>query len=190
MPTTRSIDIQPVSFKLKKPFVTAGGQKTETHNVQITLTLDDGTRGLSEASSSIAMPGESKENMIAAIRSLVPELRGKPIENYRELVATTWRLQSFHPTAASAMECAILDAYTRILKQPLAKFLGGKTTSVETDLTLSVDSPKTVYKLAKDASKKGFHHLKVKLTGTDPVEDLERMQAAHKGAPHAVLVAD
>jgi len=142
MPSIRSIDVKPVSFKLKQPFVTAGGRKTETHNDQISIHLEDGTRGISEASSSIAMLNESQENMMRSLKSLIPELYGKPIENYRELVATAWRLQSLHPTAASAMECAILDAYTRTLKQPLAGFLGGKSVTIETDLTLSLGAPK------------------------------------------------
>src|SRR4051812_41584889 len=90
MPIIQTIDVKPVSFKLKNPFVTAGGRKTETHNVQITLHLADGTLGMSEASSSIAMPNESQENMVRALKSMIPELRGKPIENYRELVATSW----------------------------------------------------------------------------------------------------
>src|ERR1035437_3324192 len=137
MALIKSIEIKPVTFKLKTPFVTAAGQKTETHNVQITLTLSDGTRGLAEASSSIAMTTESQDNLIRGLKSLIPELHGRPIENYRELVASAWRLQSFHPTAAAAMECAILDAYTRTLGQPLAEFLGGKSGVVETDLTLS-----------------------------------------------------
>ncbi len=189
MPIIHSIEIKPVSFKLKNPFVTAGGQKTETHNVQIVLNLADGTRGMSEASSSIAMPGESQGNMVLALKSLIPELRGKPIENYRELVATTWRLQSLHPTAAAAMESAILDAYTRHLKQPLADFLGGKGVSVETDLTLSLVTPKELSKLARDAAKKGFRRIKVKVGGS-PEEDCERMKAVRKGAPKALLVAD
>src|SRR5262245_20323298 len=40
-----SLQTQPVTFKLKHPFITAAGQKTETHNVKVTLTLDDGTKG-------------------------------------------------------------------------------------------------------------------------------------------------
>ncbi len=190
MPTIQTIDVKPVSFKLKNPFVTASGRKTETHNVQITLHLADGTRGMSEASSSIAMPNESQENLVKALKSMIPELRGKPIENYRELVATSWRLQALHPTAAAAMECAILDAYTRTLDQSLMDFLGGKGTTIETDLTLSLVSPKELFKLARDAAKKGFRRLKVKLGGTSPEEDGERMKAVHKAAPKAMLVAD
>lgn len=190
MALIKSIDIKPVTFKLKTPFVTAAGQKAETHNVQITLTLSDGTRGLAEASSSIAMTTESQVNLIRGLKSLIPELHGRPIENYRELVATTWRLQSFHPTAAAAMECAVLDAYTRARGQSLAEFLGGRSAAVETDITLSVASPAELVKLARSAAKKGFRRLKVKLSGSSPQEDFERMQAVHKGAPKAALVAD
>ena len=190
MPIIQTIDIKPVSFKFKNPFVTAGGRKTETHNVQVTLTLSDGTRGLAEASSSIAMPNESQENMIRGLRSLIPELHGKPIENYRELVATAWRLQALHPTAAAAMECAVLDAYTRTLDQSLADFLGGKSAVIETDLTLSLATPKELMKLARAGAKKGFRRLKVKLSGVSPEEDFCRLQAVHKGAPKAAVAAD
>jgi L-alanine-DL-glutamate epimerase-like enolase superfamily enzyme len=190
MATIHAIEIKPVSFKLKNPFITAAGRKTETHNVQITLTLSDGTRGLSEASSSIAMPTEGQENMRRGLKSLIPELHGKPIENYRELVATAWRLQSFHPTAAAAMECAILDAYTRTLHQSLASFLGGKTTAIETDLTFSIGTPAELARQARNAFKKGFRRLKIKLSGDVPEVDFERMRAVHKAAPKATLLAD
>src|SRR5262249_34895154 len=156
MPTIHSIDVRPVSFRLKKPFVTAGGQKTETHNVQVTVRLEDGTCGLSEASSSIAMPSESQENLVKALKRMIPELRERPIESYRELVACSWRLQMLHPTAAAAMESAILDAYARTLKQSLSDFLGGKAVTIETDLTLSVGAPKDLHKQAKDAARHGF----------------------------------
>jgi L-alanine-DL-glutamate epimerase-like enolase superfamily enzyme len=190
MPTIQAIGIKPVSFKLKNPFITAGGSKTETHNVQVTLTLSNGTQGMAEASSSIAMPSEGQVNLQRALKSLIPELHGKPIENYRELVATTWRLQSLHPTAAAAMECAILDAYTRTMNQSLANFLGGKSVVVETDLTLSIGTPAELSRHARKAAQKGFRRLKIKLTGRVPAEDVERVRAVHKAAPNAMLVAD
>jgi L-Ala-D/L-Glu epimerase len=189
-PVIYSIDIEPVTFRLRIPFVTAGGIKTETHNVRVALTLSDGKVGLAEASSSIAMPGESQGNLIRALESLVPELRGKPIEEYRDLVATCWRVQNYHPTAAAAMECALLDAYCRSRNLTLTKFLGGRVPTVETDLTLPVASPKELARLARKATQKGFRRLKVKLAGTSTLEDLERMKAVHRSAPKAKLVAD
>jgi L-alanine-DL-glutamate epimerase-like enolase superfamily enzyme len=189
-PLIQAIELKPVSFKLKQPFVTAIGQKTQTNNVQITLVLSDGTRGLAEASSSIAMPSQSQENTVRALKHLIPELRGKPILEYRNLVAICWPIQTLHPTAAAAMECAILDAYTRTQKEPLAAFFGGNTLAIETDLTFSVGDPKDLYRQARQALKKGFRRFKVKLEGTSPSLDVERLRAVHRAAPKALLLAD
>lgn len=186
----QSIQILPVSFKLKTPFITAAGHKSETHNVQIVLKLEDGTRGIAEASSSLAMPRESQENLNNALRHLIPELRGRCIEDYRELVAAIWRLEALHPTAAAAMECAVMDAYTRTLKQSMATYFGAKLKEVESDLTLSVAEPPVLFRRAKQAFQKGFRRLKVKVTGVSAELDAARMAAVHKAAPRAQLVAD
>jgi L-alanine-DL-glutamate epimerase-like enolase superfamily enzyme len=136
------------------------------------------------------MPGESQANMARVLKEMAPELRGKNIEEYRALVALCWRLQAFHPTAAAGMECALLDAYARHKKQSLAKFFGGKGRAVETDLTLSVDAPDRMAAAAKEAARKGFRKLKIKLAGGSPATDTARMQAVHAAAPAARLVAD
>jgi L-Ala-D/L-Glu epimerase len=190
VPNIQTIETKPVRFPLKRPFITAAGQKTETHNVQVCVRLENGICGFSEASSSIAMPKESQDNMQMALKHMIPELRGHPIENFKELVATAWRLETIHPTAAAAMECAILDAYTRSTKQSLAKFFGGKGTKVETDLTLSLGEPNDLFKQAKAAVKKGFKRLKIKVAGNVPALDAARLAAVHKAAPQATLVAD
>jgi L-alanine-DL-glutamate epimerase-like enolase superfamily enzyme len=190
MPSIQSIRVTPVSFKLREPFVTAAGRKSRTLNVQVAVLLSDGTKGVGEASSSIAMPGETQKNMERAMKELVPELREKDIRDYRALIHACWRLQPYHPTAVAALECAILDAYTRLTGQALYQFLGGKKTSVETDLTLSVGTPDKLYKNAKTAAKKGFHKLKIKLAGDTSEKDAERVLAVHRAAPKAALVAD
>src|SRR5207247_6749626 len=107
-------------------------------NVQISLRLSDGTPGRSEASSSIAMPGETASAMQRALAGLAGELRGQSIAGYRALIETCWRLQPFHPTATAAMECALLDAYTRWQGQPLYRYLGDQQQDVLTDFTLSI----------------------------------------------------
>ena len=173
----KTIEIKPVSFKLKNPFITAAGKKNHTENVQITLHLSDGSRGVAEASSSIALPSESQRNMLQVLKEMVPELRGKSIDHYKELIELCWRLNRYHPTASAAMECAILDAYTRTRRQSLAHFFGNKLAQVETDFTLSVAKPDTLFKAAQAASRKGFRRLKVKLGGESVEKDLERMKA-------------
>jgi L-Ala-D/L-Glu epimerase len=189
-PHIQTIQLFSVSFPMKTPFVTAAGRKTETHNVQVALTLSNGIVGRAEASSSIAMPSESQPNLILALKNLAPELRGKPIDDYKILSEVCWRQQAFHPTAAAAMECAILDAYTKHHRQPLHKFFGGKRSFVETDLTLSVGEPGPLEKSAAAAVKRGFRRLKVKLAGDSLDKDTARLQAVRHGAPRAQIVAD
>jgi L-alanine-DL-glutamate epimerase-like enolase superfamily enzyme len=190
MPLIQTIRITPVTFRLLKPFVTAAGRKSTTHNVHVAITLSDGTRGMAEASSSIAMAGETQQAMERALKELVSELREHDIRDYRSLIQTCWRKQPYHPTAVSAMENALLDVYTRWKQEPLYKFLGGKKTSVETDLTLSVGKPTDLFKLAKAAGKKGFHRFKIKLAGDSSAKDAERILAVHRAMPRAALVAD
>jgi L-alanine-DL-glutamate epimerase-like enolase superfamily enzyme len=156
MPTIQTIRVTPVSFPLHQPFVTAAGRKTQTRNVQVSLRLSNGIEGVAEGSSSLAMPSQSQENMERVLKALIHEIREKDIRDYRPLIQTCWRQQPFHPTAVAAMECAIIDAYTRNQGQALYQFLGGKKTSVESDLTLSVGTPAKLHQKVKAALKKGF----------------------------------
>jgi len=190
MPAIQFLRATPVTFHLREPFVTAAGRKTLTHNVQVTVGLSNGVLGRGEASSSIALPGESQNAMERVLKTLIPELREKDIADYRSLIQTCWRLHPYHPTAVAAMECALLDAYTRCKGQALYRFFGGRKTSVVSDLTLSVGTPDRLYKTARAAAKRGFRRLKVKLAGDTPQKDAERLQAVHRAAPKALLVAD
>jgi L-alanine-DL-glutamate epimerase-like enolase superfamily enzyme len=188
--TLQSIQVKPVSFRLIHPFITAAGRKTLTQNVQVHITLSDGTRGFGEASTSLAMPEESQQVMERVLQELLGELRGRRIEDYRSLIETCWQLQPYHPTAVASMECALLDAYTRSQGQALYRFFGGARTAVETDLTLSVGGPTKLAHAAKAAAKKGFRKFKVKLAGDSPEKDAERLAAVHKAVRKATLVAD
>ncbi|MFA5975483.1 MAG: dipeptide epimerase [Elusimicrobiota bacterium] len=189
MPVIQSTNIIPVSFPLKNPFVTAAGHKTRTDNVQIIIRLSDGTRGKAEASSSIAMPDQSQKTMKRVLQTMAHDLGGQPIETYRSLIARCWRHHAKHPTATAAMECALLDVYTRWTGQSLSHFLGGEKTIIETDFTLSVGSPDDLYRSAKAATRRGFRRLKVKLSG-HAQKDHERVRAVRKAAPRTKLVAD
>jgi L-alanine-DL-glutamate epimerase-like enolase superfamily enzyme len=190
MPIIQSLRMTPVTFRLHQPFITAAGKKDRTQNLQVALQLSDGTVGRGEASTSIAMPQESQNTMERVIKTLIHEVREKDIGDYRAVIQACWRLQPYHPTAVSAVECALLDAYSRTQGKALYQFFGGKKTSVESDLTLSVGTPDRLYKTARAASKKGFRRFKIKLAGDDPKKDAERVLAVHRAAPKALLVAD
>jgi hypothetical protein len=58
---------------------------------------------------------------------------------------------------------------------PLYKFLGGVRNSMETDMTIMIDSPSAMAEKAADIVAKGFGMLKVK-AGINPDEDIEAIR--------------
>ena len=77
---------------------------------------------------------------------------------------TAWRLQSFHPTAAAAMECAILDAYTRIAEAIARRFSRRqKRSDRNRPDAFRRHAQRARRQLARNAAKKGFRRFKVKL---------------------------
>ena len=82
---------------------------------------------------------------------------------------------------------AVYDLYAKALGQPLYKVLGGSSDTVETDLTISVD---TVEKMVFDSVKavsEGYRILKVKV-GKEGLADIGRIQAIREAVGPDVLI--
>lgn len=188
-PFIHSVRLEPVSWPLRSVFVTARGRKTHTDNLTVIVRLADGTLGKSEASSSIALASESQKNMQDILQTVIPEVRGRSIDDLPSLVPLIWSVSRFHPTAAAALESALWDAWARAQGKPLFRLLGDKQATLETDLTLSVDEPNAMAQRAKLAARRGFRRFKVKLAGK-PDLDFARVAAVHGAVPKAQLVAD
>ena len=189
-PRIAAVELSPLNLPMRQPFVTAAGSKRESGNLSVLLRLDDGTAGYGEASASLAWPDQTQAAMRKALGPLIPRLRGSPISRYRRLAAQTWETAGRCPPAAAAMECALLNAYTRSRGLSLWKWFGGKRRSVTTSLTISAWPARAAGQAARRAATQGFRRLKVKLTGKDPAGDLERVLAVHRAAPKATLWLD
>ena len=188
----RIVDLKlvPLNLSMRQPFVTALGNKSISRNLLVALHLEDGTVGLGEASASLAWPLETQPAMKSALESLKGRLMGSPIHRFRYLADTAWKSAGEHPTAVAALECALLDAYTRRQNIPLWRFLGGKRRSVTTSFTISAWAPNQVLRVASALRAAGFRYLKVKVTGRNLDEDLRRVRAVHQIAPKATLWID
>lgn len=185
-----SVDLLPLDLPLRQPFVTALGSKRVSRNLLVVVHLSDGTAGAGEASASLAWPDQNRAAMKKGLAPLARRFTGRAIGDYRRLTAETWeQLPRLH-TAAAALECALLDAYTRSRGVSLWKWFGGKRRSVTTSLTLSAWPAPLAARTAKRAYASGFRTLKVKLTGRDFDGDLKRLLAVHRAAPKAALWLD
>ena len=190
MTAITAVELLPLNLAMRQPFVTAAGSKRESRNLLVIVRLDDGSAGAGEASASLAWPDQTQQRMKTALAPLARRAVGTPIGQYRRLIRETWATLPDFPTAAAAMECALLEAYTRARGIPLWKWFGGKHRSVTTSLTLSAWPARTAARTARQAARQGFRRLKIKLTGKAPSADLERVLAVHRAAPKARLWLD
>lgn len=175
---------------MRQPFITALGQKKITRNLLVAVRLSSGMTGYGEASASLAWPADHQETMTRILQGLFPKLIGVPIRSYRRLIRLTWEKASAHPTAAAALECALVDAAARAEETCLWCWFGGKTHSVTTGLTLSAWKTSFAAGAAESAARRGFRQFKIKVTGQDLDEDFRRVAAVAKAVPRASLLLD
>ena len=185
-----SVAIAPLNLPMRRPFVTSLGEKRVTRNLTIALRLSDGTTGRGEASASLAWPDQTQESMSRALQSFTPRLMRADIRSYRQIIRKAWEAMPHYPTAVSALECALLEAYTRSQGTSLWRWFGGKKRFVASDLTISAWAPEISAKAARQAAAMGFRRLKIKVTGWDLEEDLLRVQGVHRAAPKIQLLLD
>jgi len=188
MTAITKVELIPLDLPMRRPFVTARGSKNVSHNLRVVVHLEDGTDGCGEASESLAWAHEKRPNFTRALLDV--KLAGAEIGTYRRLSEKAWGIAGRHPAAAAALECALLDAYTRSRGISLWKWFGGKRRSVTTSLTISAWPASTAARAARVAAKSGFRRLKIKLTGKDTEDDFSRLLAVHRAAPKAALWLD
>ena len=184
------MELLPLNLPMRRPFVTAAGSKRISHNLRVVVHLEDGSAGAGEASESLAWPDQTQAAMKKALAPVARRVSGIPISRYRQVSARVWEAAGRCPPAAAAMECALLDAYTRSRGISLWEWFGGKQRSVATSLTISAWPAEMAGRAARAAAKQGFRRLKIKLTGRDEEGDFRRLLAVHRAAPRAALWLD
>src|SRR5262249_27048336 len=134
--TIQSMIVEPLNIPLFEPFTIATGSVVSAHNVLITLILHDGSVGYGECAPFSPSTGESQETALAAARGCIELLEGRDVANWRGLSRVVHSLYYAQTTVCAGIEMAMLDALTRSYGIPLYVFLGGASSSVETDLSI------------------------------------------------------
>jgi L-alanine-DL-glutamate epimerase-like enolase superfamily enzyme len=186
-----AVEVRPVRWPLRRPFVTALGRKDHSDNVLVCVRSAGGAYGVGEASSSLAMPHQTGPRMAAALGRLGRLFHGADLRDLPRWIGRLWAAEPELPTAVAAFETALWDALARAEGIPFAWLWGDGDGALTTLITLSVGSPETVARDARAAARRGFRSLKIKLNGTDPVElNRSRLRAAHGAAPRARFLLD
>ncbi len=173
----QEIQIGKVSIPLKKPFKTALRQVNSAEDIIIKVIADSGEVGFGNGPPTAVITGDSQDSIITAIRNtLGPQIVGMEVDNLEGIMATLDAGMRHNHSAKAALDIAVHDLFGQRFGLPLYKLFGGFRTSMETDLTISLNSPEEMVRDALGAVAGGFTALKLKV-GNDAALDRKRVQA-------------
>ncbi len=171
------IQIGKVSIPLKKPFKTALRRVDSAEDIIIKVITDSGEVGYGNAPPTAVITGDSQDSIVAAIRdTLGPKIIGMPIDNLEGIMAILDAGMLHNHSAKAALDIAVHDLFGQRYGLPLYKLFGGLRSSLETDLTISLNAPEEMVRDALEAVAQGYTALKLKV-GNDPTLDAQRVRA-------------
>lgn len=174
-PSIIRFELFSVQLPYKETFTIATGSSASSWNLVVKAVLEDGTTGWGEGSPSYSVLGETRELVVSSATRLAEALVSNGCNCLEQLYEFCSRSPS--PSAAAAIEMAVLDAWAKSAGMSLGKLLGGPCRDyIETDVTIGIMEPKEQAVRALKYVEEGFKVIKLKL-GVDPEEDVERVKA-------------
>ena len=179
------VRIKRSTTQLKTPFVTSLRRISEIENILITLTTNSGEYGFGGASPTAAITGDTIGSITAGIEYIVEQLSGMDVGNIEALMEKINNSIVGNTSAKAAVDMAVYDLYGKKYSVPLYKILGGYRDQLQTDITISLNSPKQMAEDSIIAVKDGYNSLKIKL-GENIHQDLKRMRAIKESIDSSV----
>ena len=171
------IQIGKVSIPLKKPFKTALRQVNSAEDVIIKVFADTGEVGFGNAPPTAVITGDSQDSVVSAIRdTLGPRIVGMDVENLEGIMTVLDAGMLHNQSAKAALDIAIHDLFGKCFGLPLYKFFGGFRTTMETDLTISLNAPDEMVRDSLEAVAEGYTALKLKV-GNEVMLDAKRVRS-------------
>lgn len=185
----KRVTVHPWKAQLKIPFTIATGAHAALDNLLLTVELENGVKGYGEACVAKHITGETVAGTRKTLLKIAKLLKGRKITEYLELFLEIEELVGKNRCALAAAEMAILDAFTRMLNEPLWKIFGSRCKKIQSDMTIVIGSIAEAEDAAKQIKRDGFKAIKLKI-GKNPQLDLERVRAVHRAYPRARLILD
>lgn len=171
-----------LSVPLRTPFKTALRTVDHVQDVIVTIRTDTDQEGFGEAPPTGVITGDTTGAIIGAIKDhIAPALAGRDIECLEENTAMVQKALVHNTSAKAAVDMALYDLYGKRFGIPVWRMLGGARKKIETDITISVNSPQVMTRDTEDAIRRGYDTLKIKV-GVDPSLDVERLCAVREAA--------
>ncbi|MFS0561681.1 dipeptide epimerase [Terribacillus sp. 179-K 1B1 HS] len=175
------IDVYQSAVPLKKAFKTALRTVTMAESIVVKVTTDDGLIGWGEAPPTHVITGDSLASIRYAVKAVIePAIVGMSVLERDVLFGKLQQCLIGNTSAKAAVDMALHDCIAQHAGLPLYQFLGGVRDTLETDYTVSVNSPEEMASDAAGYVKTGFQTLKIKVGKDDIDKDMKRLQAVRE----------
>ncbi|RZK82236.1 MAG: dipeptide epimerase [Pedobacter sp.] len=173
-----------------EPFVIATGTMHFAQNVLIRIYTDSEIYGVGECSAFPMIVGETQETCIAMAKEFAKILIGKDPVQIPDRMNDLLGFAAHNGTIKSAFDMALFDIAAKKAGLPLYEFLGGQKRTIETDITIGINTPENMATAAKVLKAKGCSIIKIKL-GKGVTEDIERVKQIREAVgPNMILRLD
>ncbi len=184
------ISVKLHTIALERPFITALRRVDAVESIRVTLQSDNGLSGEGEAPPTEAITGESAQSITETLtQRIAPLFDGRSFTALDEAIALLHTKVSGNSSARAAFDMALYDLFAKAAHQPLHAFLGADACTLQTDVTISLNTPQQMARDAADAVSQGRNILKVKVGGSDGL-DVERVRRVRDAAADATLLID
>ncbi len=171
-----------IRVPLRVPFKTALRSVSSVEDVVVELHTDTGHVGYGEAPPTGVITGDTTGAILGAIQDhIAPTILGRDVADLESILIAMNHCILHNTSAKAAVDMALYDLYGQLCGLPVYKLLGGNRTQIETDITISVNSPEEMAKDTQNAIDRGYSVLKCKV-GKEPEKDLERLLAIRRTA--------
>ncbi len=170
----RHTDIYKFSIPMH-PFTIATGTMDHAQNTLIRLHTDAGYYGVGECSAFPMIVGETQATCFEMAKDFAACWKGKDALDIEGRMQELHELTAFNTTIKSAFDMALHDLVAKAAGQPLYRFLGGREATVQTDLTIGIDTPEKMAQTAAKFIANGVRIIKIKLGKNGP-QDVERVR--------------
>jgi L-Ala-D/L-Glu epimerase len=170
------VELLPFTIQKKVAQRNALGVVAGSDGVFVRLRTAEGVTGLGESAPYPPVMGEILASDLAIGRALADVIKGRDAFAIPQAIEAMEAFAPHNPGIKAAFEMALWDICGKVAGQPVYRLLGAYRDSFETDLTVHLETPQEMARLATEAVAQGFPCVKVKL-GEAPSLDIERVKA-------------
>ena len=160
---------------LTRPLRISLGTITHSTSIVAEVMTDEGIWGIGEGAASAFVTGETMDGAQAALKMLEEALLGVDPTDLEKVHCIMDRTLAHAPVAKAAVDIACFDLLGKKAGMPVYRLLGGHEDHLETDMTIGIQEPEEMARLAKEHVGEGFRILKTKV-GTGKEQDLKRIR--------------